>query len=54
MKFLFDAHWIGPHGIGRFAQEMIKRLDGVQELEDGLKPTHPFDAIWSNLKKEPA
>ena len=47
---LADFRWIGPHGIGRFAQEMIKRLDGVQELEDGLKPTHPFDVVWSSLK----
>ncbi|NBS17973.1 MAG: glycosyltransferase family 1 protein, partial [Gammaproteobacteria bacterium] len=26
MNLLFDQRWIGPHGIGRFASEVSRRL----------------------------
>ncbi|MFC3915076.1 glycosyltransferase family 4 protein [Pseudaeromonas sharmana] len=31
MKVLFNANWIGNHGIGRFAAEIIKRTPGLVE-----------------------
>lgn len=50
MTTLVDTRWIGPHGIGRFASEVVKRLDDVQVLKDMLSPVNPFDSIWSSWK----
>lgn len=50
MKVLFDARWIGDHGIGRFASEVLKRLPDVQLLQDGLSPVNPIDTLWSSVK----
>jgi len=40
--FIYDTRWLGPHGIGRFAAEVQRRLP----LRDwGLpgSPSSPFD-----------
>lgn len=50
MSILVDARWIGPHGIGRFAFEVIQRLGVSQELKDMLSPTNLFDSIWCSWK----
>jgi glycosyltransferase involved in cell wall biosynthesis len=50
MRILIDNRWIGSHGIGRFASEVIKRLGDVQTLDDKLSPINPFDFIWSSIK----
>ncbi|WP_019587347.1 glycosyltransferase family 4 protein [Deinococcus apachensis] len=43
-----DARWMGPHGIGRFAREVLGRLDGVP-LSVPLAPTHPLDPLATHL-----
>ena len=43
---LFDARWIGPHGIGRFAIEVMKRLPQVLPVEGKLPPLHPLNPLY--------
>lgn len=43
---LADTRWIGPHGIGRFAREVIARIRHVSPLPDSLSLLHPFEAFW--------
>jgi glycosyltransferase involved in cell wall biosynthesis len=43
---LSDARWTGPHGIGRFAQEVLSRLPGHTQLENGPKVLSPTDSFW--------
>ncbi len=43
---LSDARWIGPHGIGRFAQEILSRLPGHTLLQSGPKVFSPADPFW--------
>lgn len=42
MRF-FDHRWIGPHGVGRFAQELAAALPGFQPLPLGGSPVSPLD-----------
>ncbi len=44
---LADARWIGPHGIGRFAAEVLRRLPVHQQLENGPRPLSPLDPLWT-------
>ena len=44
---LADARWRGPHGIGRFATEVLRRLPAHQELTGGPKPLSPLDSLWT-------
>jgi glycosyltransferase involved in cell wall biosynthesis len=44
MKILFDARWIGYHGIGRFARALDQRL-GLPHLRIGGSPSSPFDPL---------
>jgi glycosyltransferase involved in cell wall biosynthesis len=46
MKVLYDARWDGPHGIGRFAQEVSYRLPEMSRLESGPKPASVLDPGW--------
>lgn len=39
---LFDSRWEGPHGIGRFSAELLRRLDGFQRVD---LPGRPSDAV---------
>ena len=45
-NILADGRWRGAHGIGRFATEVLDRLDGVQEIRQGLRKLHPLDPLW--------
>src|ERR1044071_1615856 len=47
---LCDARWIGPHGIGRFAQEVLNRLPAHGKLTKGPKPLSPMDSVWLSLE----
>jgi glycosyltransferase involved in cell wall biosynthesis len=49
-RILFDARWYGEHGVGRFAREVYKRLDGVTEFTGVMKPWHPLDCFYSGLR----
>jgi len=42
-EVLYDARWIGPHGIGRFAGELAKSLPQLQEFQRKRRPWHPLD-----------
>ena len=43
---LYDARWIGNHGIGRFADELHRALPGLTSFQAGRRPSHPFDPIF--------
>ena len=40
---IFDARWIGPHGIGRFALELKRRLLELESIKLGGRPSGPLD-----------
>ncbi len=40
---LYDARWIGNHGIGRFADELGRRLKGLMPFHARRRPWHPLD-----------
>jgi glycosyltransferase involved in cell wall biosynthesis len=40
---LYDARWIGNHGIGRFAGELRKLLPAMKSFEANRRPWHPLD-----------
>lgn len=40
-----DTRWIGPHGIGRFADEVLTRLAGVRPLALGGRPLGLLDPL---------
>jgi glycosyltransferase involved in cell wall biosynthesis len=44
-KILYDARWIGPHGIGRFADELQKRLPSLVPFHARRRPWHPLDPV---------
>ncbi len=57
MKYYVDSSWKGMGGIGRFYNEIIKRLDGIVTLPSLEKPTSFYSAISysrliSKLEKE--
>jgi glycosyltransferase involved in cell wall biosynthesis len=41
----FDTRWIGPHGIGRFAAELYRRLEGFSAIQIGGHPASPWDPL---------
>lgn len=43
---LADTRWIGFHGIGRFAREVIARIPHLSPLPASLPLLHPFEALW--------
>jgi glycosyltransferase involved in cell wall biosynthesis len=43
---LCDARWIGAHGIGRFAREVLERLPEHRRLVRGPKPLSAADLPW--------
>src|SRR5712691_10842360 len=49
-KILVDGRWLGPHGIGRFASEVISRLPDVSVLQGGLSVLHPLEPMWLSAK----
>jgi glycosyltransferase involved in cell wall biosynthesis len=48
-QVLYDARWIGNHGIGRFADELQKRIPNLLHFQAGRRPWHPFDPILLGL-----
>jgi glycosyltransferase involved in cell wall biosynthesis len=40
---LYDARWIGNHGIGRFAEELAKSLPDLCLFDRKRRPWHPLD-----------
>lgn len=44
-EILYDARWVGNHGIGRFAREVQKRLPGLVPFQSGRAPFHALDPI---------
>lgn len=50
---LYDARWVGKHGIGRFADELQQRLPYVTPFGASRRPWHPMDpaflgaALWT-------
>ena len=42
-EILYDARWIGNHGIGRFASELYKRIPGLNAYRSKRSPCHPLD-----------
>ena len=57
IKVLYDARWIGDHGIGRFADELQKSLPGLVRYQARRRPWHPLDpaflgaALWYQRPK---
>jgi glycosyltransferase involved in cell wall biosynthesis len=51
-EILYDARWIGNHGIGRFADELQRLLPGLTHYQARRRPWHPLDpaflgaALW--------
>jgi glycosyltransferase involved in cell wall biosynthesis len=45
VDILYDARWIGNHGIGRFAGELQKLLPGMTAFEAHRRPFHPLDPV---------
>jgi glycosyltransferase involved in cell wall biosynthesis len=53
---LGDYRWIGRHGIGRFASEVLTRLPGMQPLPVSWHPLHPLDSVslsWALWQARP-
>ena len=54
---LYDARWIGDHGIGRFAREVMDRLPDIEAVRGSIAPLSPLDPLytsWIIRKKKPA
>lgn len=50
LEVLYDARWIGPHGIGRFASELAKLLPELREFQRKRRPWHPLDPALLGLE----
>ncbi len=42
-EILYDARWIGNHGIGRFASEIQKAIPDLVPFQARRRPWHPLD-----------
>jgi len=54
---LFDDRWIGAHGIGRFAKEVMKRLPQVLPVKGPLPLLHSLNPLylsWLIKKTKPS
>lgn len=47
---LVDARWIAPHGIGRFAKEVIQRLPEAERISDGPPLLSPVEPLWLSIE----
>ena len=50
LRLLADGRWIGPHGIGRFASNVLSRLPPHLELRSGPRLLSPLDPLWLSCK----
>ncbi len=48
-EILYDARWIGNHGIGRFAAELQKMLPSLVPFQAQRPPFHPLDPVLLGL-----
>lgn len=44
---IFDNRWSGSHGIGRFSDEISKRINFKKKINSSLKPTSPLDVFFT-------
>jgi glycosyltransferase involved in cell wall biosynthesis len=53
-RILYDARWIGDHGVGRFAGELQKVLPGLTPFKARRRPWHPLDPLLlgATLRRE--
>jgi len=45
-SILFDDRWVGPHGIGRYASELLQRIPGFVSVPHTLRKLHPLEPLW--------
>ena len=45
----YDPRWSGPHGIGRFAGEVVRRLPGARPLDPGVRRLSLLDPLATTL-----
>jgi glycosyltransferase involved in cell wall biosynthesis len=45
LNILFDTRWLGNHGIGRFAGELMKLLPDLRHYHARRPPWHPLDPV---------
>jgi glycosyltransferase involved in cell wall biosynthesis len=50
MRLLVDDRWIGRHGIGRFAKQVLGRLPSAISMPRGMGPSHPLDPLWTSVQ----
>ena len=50
MRLLVDDRWVGMHGIGRFAAEVISRLPHHLSMPGQISPTSPLDPFWTSFQ----
>ena len=50
MRLLVDDRWVGKHGIGRFASEVLRRLPRAVSMPPGVRPSNPLDPLWTSLQ----
>ncbi len=50
LKVAIDSRWLGPHGIGRFAAEMQRRIEFSGVVRGGIPPSHPLDSLAMSLR----
>jgi glycosyltransferase involved in cell wall biosynthesis len=48
-KLVVDGRWIGRHGIGRFAKELLLRLPAGSVIRRGLPLLHPLEPLWLSI-----
>src|SRR5579859_4913426 len=50
MRLLVDDRWVGKHGIGRFASEVLRRLPPALSVPPGFGPSNPLDPVWTTVQ----
>jgi glycosyltransferase involved in cell wall biosynthesis len=45
----YDPRWSGPHGIGRFSDEVVSRLEDARPLRTGVARLSPLDPLATTL-----
>jgi len=45
LEILYDARWIGNHGIGRFARELLRLIPELKPFRTRRRPSHPLDPV---------
>ncbi|HBZ5596736.1 Partial mannosyltransferase B [Klebsiella quasipneumoniae] len=48
-EIIFDARWIGPHGIGRFAKEIYENNKSLKPIKLSSNPASPIDPLKLSL-----